>query len=120
MRTHGAVVGRRFRSLTKLTTKVRIGRGYLWANFLIAAAALQTPTRNGYNAQGVNLKSIDRLADREVLGLLTPSTPSEDMHTYISIYPSIYLSMYLCIHLSFYPSNSLSIYRSIDELIERC
>ena len=39
-----------------LTTKVRIGRGYLWGSFLIAAAALKTPTRNGYNAQGVNLK----------------------------------------------------------------
>ena len=25
-------------------------------SFLIAAAALKTPTRNGYNAQGVNLK----------------------------------------------------------------
>jgi len=37
------------------TTKVRIGRGYLWGSFLIAAAALKTPTRNGYNAQGVNL-----------------------------------------------------------------
>jgi len=57
MRTHGAVVGRRFRSVTKLTTKVRIGgRGYLRGSFLIAAAALKTPTRNGYNAQGVNLK----------------------------------------------------------------
>jgi len=58
MRTHGAVVGRRFRSVTKLTTKVRIGRGYLyvWGSFLIASAALKTPTRNGYNAQGVNLK----------------------------------------------------------------
>ena len=55
MRTHGAVVGRRFRSVTKLTTKVRIGRGYLWGSFLIAAAALKTPTRDGYNAQGVNL-----------------------------------------------------------------
>jgi len=56
MRTQGAVVGRRFRSVTKLTTKVRIGRGYLLGSFLIAAAALKTPTRNGYNAQGVNLK----------------------------------------------------------------
>jgi len=55
MRTHGAVVGRRFLSVTKLTTKVRIGRGYLWGSFLIAAAGLKTPTRNGYNAQGVNL-----------------------------------------------------------------
>jgi len=30
MRTHGAVVGCRFRSVKKLTTKVRIGRGYLF------------------------------------------------------------------------------------------
>jgi len=43
-----------FRSVTKQTTKVRIGRGYLWGSFLIAAAALKTPTRNDYNAQGVN------------------------------------------------------------------
>jgi len=27
-----------------------------WGSFLIAAAALKTPTRNGYNAQGVNFK----------------------------------------------------------------
>jgi len=56
MRTHGALVGRRFKSVTKLTTKVRIGgRGYLWGSFLIPAAALKTPTRNCYNAHGVNL-----------------------------------------------------------------
>jgi len=72
MRTHGAVVGRRFRSVTKLTTKVRIGRGYLWGRFLIAAAALKTPTRNGYNAQGVNLKFSrvpGRAARQAALGL---------------------------------------------------
>jgi len=27
----------------------------VYESFLIAAAALKTPTRNGYNAQGVNL-----------------------------------------------------------------
>jgi len=27
----------------------------VWGSFLITAAALKTPTRNGYNAQGVNL-----------------------------------------------------------------
>jgi len=60
MRTHGAVVGRRFRSVTNLTTKVIIGsRGYSWGSFLIAAAALKTLTRNGYNAQGVNLNLHD-------------------------------------------------------------
>jgi len=32
-------------------TEVRV----VWGNFLIAAAALNTPTRNGYNAQGDNL-----------------------------------------------------------------
>jgi len=68
MRTHGAVVGRRFRSVTKLTTKVRIGRGYLWGSFLIAAAALKTPTRNGYNAQGVNLNF--RAQPRKLLRLI--------------------------------------------------
>jgi len=59
MRTHGAVVGRRVRSVTKVNTKVRIGRGYVWGSFLIAAAALKTPTRNGYNAQGVNLNFVE-------------------------------------------------------------
>jgi len=29
----------------------------VWGSFLIAAAALKTPTRNGYNAQGVNLRT---------------------------------------------------------------
>ena len=33
----------------------KLGRGYLWGSFLIAAAALKTPTRNCYNAQGGNL-----------------------------------------------------------------
>jgi len=33
-------------------TKVRMG---VWGRFLIAAAALKTPTRNGYDAQGANL-----------------------------------------------------------------
>jgi len=32
-------------------TKVRM----VWGSLLIAAAALKTPTKNGYNAQGVNL-----------------------------------------------------------------
>jgi len=32
-------------------TKVRME----WGSFLLAIAALETPTRNGYNAQGVNL-----------------------------------------------------------------
>jgi len=27
----------------------------VWGSFLIAAATLKTPMRNGYNAQGVNL-----------------------------------------------------------------
>ena len=40
-------------------TKVRM----VWGSFLIAivAAALKTPTRNGYNAQGVNLTFCKRL-----------------------------------------------------------
>ena len=33
-------------------TKVRMG---VWGSLLIASAALKAPTRNGYNAQGVNL-----------------------------------------------------------------
>jgi len=36
-------------------TKVRM----VWGSFLIAAAALKTPMRNGHNAQGVNLTIID-------------------------------------------------------------
>jgi len=37
-------------------TKVRM----VQESFLIAAAALKTPTRNGYNAQGVNLTFLER------------------------------------------------------------
>ena len=36
-------------------TKVRM----VWGSFLIAGATLKTPTRNGYNAQGVNLTFYD-------------------------------------------------------------
>jgi len=35
LQTYGAVVGRRFRIVTKLTTKNRIGRGYLWGVFFL-------------------------------------------------------------------------------------
>jgi len=38
----------------------------MWGSFLIAAAALKTPTRNGYNAQGVNLNL--RFVPRPKLG----------------------------------------------------
>jgi len=89
MRTHGAVVGRRFRSVTKLTTKVRIGRGYLWGSFLIAAAALKTPTRNDYSAPSTSISvkaevqrtriqraQVNPLAKAEMqLGLYTISPP---------------------------------------------
>jgi len=76
MRTHGAVVGRRFRSVTKLTTTARIGRGYVWGRFLIAAAALKTPTRNSYNAQGVNLNLNDPLYALTSLRLFASSSSS--------------------------------------------
>jgi len=80
MRTHGAVVGRRFRSITKLTTKVRIGgRGYLWGSFLIAAAALKTPTRNGYNAQGVNLKFYEHVDLEWYVSMSYYSWPLQDI-----------------------------------------
>jgi len=45
-------------------TKVRM----VWGSFLIAAAALKTPTRTGYNAQGVNLTSYRRGVCRYALG----------------------------------------------------
>jgi len=42
----------------------------IWGSFLLAAASLKTPTRNGYNAQGVNFTfrvffSQGRINDRE-------------------------------------------------------
>jgi len=124
MRTHGAVVGRRFRSVTKLTTKVRMGRGYLWGIFLIAAAALKTPTRNDYNAQGVNLKRGRLPAARFFVGLVlvrmplqallavgatsfvSVRMPCDTQHlrkggyepVYIYIYIYIYIYMCVCIY----------------------
>jgi len=49
MQTHGSSVGCRVRSVAKLTLEWYAG------GVLIPAAALKTPTINGYNAQGVNL-----------------------------------------------------------------
>jgi len=100
MRTHGAVVGRRFRSVTKLTTKVRIGRVYLWGSFLIAAAALKTPTRNGYNAQGGNLNFCDRTGSR-TSDVLTGRLGTEPLILKVSCdewyWKSIaYISVYMC------------------------
>ena len=83
-----SIVGHRFRSVTKLTTKVRIGRGYLWGSFLIAAAALKTPTRNGYNAQGVNLN----FAASDLKASLYTHTHT---HTHTCIYVCI------CVYVSF-------------------
>jgi len=57
-------------------TKVRM----VWGSFLIAAAALKTPTRNGYNVQGVNLtfptSSLPGRTTRTPLFTLPLFTPS--------------------------------------------
>jgi len=45
--------GRRLRGVNPTRYKIKVIM--VWGSFLIAAAALQTPTRNGNNAQGVNL-----------------------------------------------------------------
>jgi len=77
---------RYFRSVTNLTTKVRIGgRGYLWGSFLIAAAVLKTLTRNGYNAQGVNLKCISSYTCSEYTLLLVVCVCS----TIVFVYPTV-------------------------------
>jgi len=47
----GRTEQRRLPGLKRYETKVRL----VWVSFIIAAAALNTPTRNGYNTQGVNL-----------------------------------------------------------------
>jgi len=47
----GRTEQRRLPVSKRYETKVRM----VWGSFLIAAAALNTPTRNGYTAQGVNL-----------------------------------------------------------------
>jgi len=47
----GRTEQRRRQGSKRCTTKVRM----VWGRFLIAAAALKTPTRHGYTAQGVNL-----------------------------------------------------------------
>jgi len=54
-------IGLRVRRVTKLRLEM------VWGSFLIAAAALKTATRNGYNAQGVNLTWLNL-----VLGLTRP------------------------------------------------
>jgi len=44
----------------------------VWGSFLIAAAALKTPTINGYNAQGINLTFLPEPAhpvETEVCGI---------------------------------------------------
>jgi len=104
MRTHGAVVSRRFRSITKLATKVRIGRGYLWGSLLTVAAALKTPTRNGYNAQGVNLKSIYiniYVAPGSLR--LTPLSDRTGLRIPLGPYTILFHS-FLCVHDSIIPS----------------
>jgi len=47
----GRTEQRRAQGSKRCKTKVRM----LWGSFLIVAAAFKPPTRNGYDAQGVNL-----------------------------------------------------------------
>ena len=56
----------------------------VWESFLIAAGALKTPVRNGYNAQGVNLRLpvILRLSTgKEISGRHTHNTHIHTIHT---------------------------------------
>jgi len=48
----GRTEQRRLRDLKRCETKVRV----VWGSVLITEAVLKTPTRNGYTAEGVNLK----------------------------------------------------------------
>ena len=81
-------------SVTKLTTKVRTGvRGYLWVSFLIAAAALKTPTRNGYNAQGVNLIFWFGRFYAARTGSRRRRCQRNSIYVYIFIYA------YICVHI---------------------
>ena len=49
------VCGRTEQRRPPVSKRYEIKVRMVWGSFLIAAAALKTPTRNGYNAQGVNL-----------------------------------------------------------------
>jgi len=75
-------VGQRF----LYETKVRM----VWGSFLIAAAALTTATRNGYNAQGVNLTSwllcTNQYYSVRTHPLLRYPTPPRDRPHYCAIY----------------------------------
>ena len=76
-------------------TKVRM----VWGSFIIAAAALKTPTRNCYNAQGVNLTFLSSFSRwygecNHKIGLVPQSylvemeTAPQVIYIYIYIYTS--------------------------------
>ena len=71
--------------------------------FSFAAAALKTPTRNGYNAQGVNLKS--SYLELTHLWHPRPRARPQDAHRLrdpLSISLSLFLSFSLSLALSFF------------------
>jgi len=50
----------------------------VWGSCLIAAAALETPTKNSYNAQGINLTFLHSFFRRRIQG--TQAAPQDALH----------------------------------------
>jgi len=108
MRTHGAVVGRQFRSVAKQLRLEKVGAIY-------ARVFLLLPQRSKHPRETV----ITPKASTSIFnpcprvgsqGGVRGGTVSIYMYTYLSIYLSNYLSICLSIYLSFYLSIYLSIY----------
>ena len=103
MRAHGAASAAGFEALRNSRM--------VWGSFLIVAAALKTPTRNGYNAQGVNLTFYFLLAGAAVgggegafRGRVAPGQegPAALRTGTVYVYTHTHTYIYICTHLSIY------------------
>jgi len=87
----------------------------VWESFLLAAAALKTPTGSGYNTQGVNFTSIYLSiymaieALPELAALLLAAKARFEYRWCGCIYVCVYMYICLSIYLSIYQSIQLSI-----------
>jgi len=109
-----------------LETKVRM----VWGSFLVAAAALKTPTRNGSNAQGVNLtlyiyyKVCSRPTSQRRASPSTTWWVCIDLFMFMYILyiyrgglPRIHIYIYMYTHTHIYAHINIYIYTYIDRYI---
>jgi len=85
-------------------TKIRM----VWGSFILAAAALKTLTRNGYNALGINLTclfcywrvALHYASALQLMSSIISGNPS--IYTYLYMFLYVCIRIYVCIYMYMY------------------